>query len=283
MWMVSPTWPLPATRCVWTTLPRRSAHVSPQNWSFSPRLHLRQDIESLMSEGNKSRTVAATNMNEESSRSHAVFNVILTHTLMDLQSGVDTHARTLTQGHSKWRHHSSVPASNPDARREGEQAESGGSGRQRAGSKDGSRRGEAERREQHQQASQIPPSGFNRQITTSPFFFFFFGPSICLCDAFSPPKMASITPFISLSLSLSLCSFRSLSTLGLVISALADQGAGKNKNKFVPYRDSVLTWLLKVRGEQANIVHADPVRKTERNFCLLGQRNVIFCKKKKAS
>lgn len=49
-----------------------------------------QDIESLMSEGNKSRTVAATNMNEESSRSHAVFNVILTHTLMDIQSGVST-------------------------------------------------------------------------------------------------------------------------------------------------------------------------------------------------
>ncbi|KAL2098554.1 hypothetical protein ACEWY4_005034 [Coilia grayii] len=38
---------------------------------------------------------------------------------------------------------------------------------------------------------------------------------------------------------------KSLTTLGLVISALADQGAGKNKTKFVPYRDSVLTWLLK--------------------------------------
>lgn len=47
-----------------------------------------QDIESLMSEGNKSRTVAATNMNEESSRSHAVFNIIITQTLYDLQSGV---------------------------------------------------------------------------------------------------------------------------------------------------------------------------------------------------
>lgn len=48
-----------------------------------------------------------------------------------------------------------------------------------------------------------------------------------------------------------LCFFRrSLSTLGLVISALADQGAGKNKNKFVPYRDSVLTWLLKVQRKQ---------------------------------
>lgn len=42
------------------------------------------------------------------------------------------------------------------------------------------------------------------------------------------------------------CTCRSLTTLGLVISALADQGAGKSKNKFVPYRDSVLTWLLKV-------------------------------------
>lgn len=35
-----------------------------------------------------------------------------------------------------------------------------------------------------------------------------------------------------------------MTTLGLVISALAE--SGKSKNKFVPYRDSVLTWLLKV-------------------------------------
>lgn len=47
-----------------------------------------KDIESLMSEGNKSRTVAATNMNEESSRSHAVFKITLTHTLYDVKSGV---------------------------------------------------------------------------------------------------------------------------------------------------------------------------------------------------
>uniref|UniRef100_A0A4W6DMY7 Kinesin family member 13A n=1 Tax=Lates calcarifer TaxID=8187 RepID=A0A4W6DMY7_LATCA len=46
-----------------------------------------EDIEVLMSEGNKSRTVAATNMNEESSRSHAVFSIIVTQTLYDLQSG----------------------------------------------------------------------------------------------------------------------------------------------------------------------------------------------------
>lgn len=41
-----------------------------------------------MTEGNKSRTVAATNMNSESSRSHAVFTVILTQTLTDTRSGV---------------------------------------------------------------------------------------------------------------------------------------------------------------------------------------------------
>ena len=49
-----------------------------------------QDINNLMSEGNKSRTVAATNMNSESSRSHAVFNIILTQTLTDLQTSVST-------------------------------------------------------------------------------------------------------------------------------------------------------------------------------------------------
>ena len=39
--------------------------------------------------------------------------------------------------------------------------------------------------------------------------------------------------------------FRSLTTLGLVISKLADQASGKGKKDFVPYRDSTLTWLLK--------------------------------------
>ena len=39
---------------------------------------------------------------------------------------------------------------------------------------------------------------------------------------------------------------RSLSTLGRVIAALADLSTGKKKNvSMVPYRDSVLTWLLK--------------------------------------
>ena len=47
-----------------------------------------QDIANLMSEGNKSRTVAATNMNSESSRSHAVFSIIVTQTLIDVASQV---------------------------------------------------------------------------------------------------------------------------------------------------------------------------------------------------
>ena len=51
-------------------------------------LSVGQNIDNLMSEGNKSRTVAATNMNSESSRSHAVFNIILTATMTDTQSGV---------------------------------------------------------------------------------------------------------------------------------------------------------------------------------------------------
>lgn len=47
-----------------------------------------QQIASLIEEGNKSRTVAATNMNAESSRSHAVFNIRLTQALTDLENGV---------------------------------------------------------------------------------------------------------------------------------------------------------------------------------------------------
>lgn len=50
-----------------------------------------QDIDNLMNEGNKSRTVAATNMNSESSRSHAVFNIIVTQTLVDTESMVSLH------------------------------------------------------------------------------------------------------------------------------------------------------------------------------------------------
>ncbi|XP_024909393.1 kinesin-like protein KIF13B isoform X3 [Cynoglossus semilaevis] len=121
-----------------------------------------KDIESLMSEGNKSRTVAATNMNEESSRSHAVFNIILTHTLMDVKSA--------TTG------------------------------------------------ERVSKLNLVDLAGSERAAKTG--------------AAGERLKEGSNIN-------------KSLSTLGLVISALADQGAGKNKSKFVPYRDSTLTWLLK--------------------------------------
>uniref|UniRef100_A0A8C1KS29 Kinesin family member 13A n=1 Tax=Cyprinus carpio TaxID=7962 RepID=A0A8C1KS29_CYPCA len=121
-----------------------------------------EDIESLMSEGNKSRTVAATNMNEESSRSHAVFSVIVTQTLYDLQSG--------------------------------------NSG------------------EKVSKISLVDLAGSERVSKTG--------------AAGERLKEGSNIN-------------KSLTTLGCVISALADQSAGKGKSKFVPYRDSVLTWLLK--------------------------------------
>ncbi|XP_066862814.1 kinesin-like protein KIF13A isoform X7 [Kogia breviceps] len=121
-----------------------------------------EDIESLMSEGNKSRTVAATNMNEESSRSHAVFSIIITQTLYDLQSG--------------------------------------NSG------------------EKVSKVSLVDLAGSERVSKTG--------------AAGERLKEGSNIN-------------KSLTTLGLVISSLADQAAGKGKNKFVPYRDSVLTWLLK--------------------------------------
>ena len=46
------------------------------------------DINDLMEEGNKARTVAATNMNESSSRSHAVFTIIFTQHKHDKASGL---------------------------------------------------------------------------------------------------------------------------------------------------------------------------------------------------
>lgn len=42
-----------------------------------------EDIHDLIDEGNKARTVAATNMNETSSRSHAVFTIFFTQTKQD--------------------------------------------------------------------------------------------------------------------------------------------------------------------------------------------------------
>lgn len=47
-----------------------------------------EQIARLIDEGNKCRTVAATNMNTESSRSHAVFTIRLTQIVSDLDNDV---------------------------------------------------------------------------------------------------------------------------------------------------------------------------------------------------
>ena len=59
-----------------------------------------QEIERLIMEGNAARTVAATNMNAESSRSHAVFNVVLTQTVIDVASGVSGAKVTSRHSHN---------------------------------------------------------------------------------------------------------------------------------------------------------------------------------------
>ncbi|KAG5732272.1 Kinesin-like protein [Termitomyces sp. T112] len=48
------------------------------------------EMMTLMDEGNKARTVAATNMNETSSRSHAVFTLLLTMKRHDVETNMDT-------------------------------------------------------------------------------------------------------------------------------------------------------------------------------------------------
>ncbi|KAK9241194.1 hypothetical protein V1525DRAFT_334826 [Lipomyces kononenkoae] len=48
-----------------------------------------EEIEELMDEGNKARTVAATNMNETSSRSHAVFTLTVTQKTHDVETNMD--------------------------------------------------------------------------------------------------------------------------------------------------------------------------------------------------
>ena len=64
-------------------------------------LHCCQDINDLMSEGNKSRTVACTQMNAESSRSHAVFSIVLTQTQFDplSQASGSPHTTHITHHH----------------------------------------------------------------------------------------------------------------------------------------------------------------------------------------
>lgn len=59
---------------------------------------------------------------------------------------------------------------------------------------------------------------------------------------------------------------RSLTTLGLVISKLADQTSKRN-DKFVPYRDSTLTWLLKDNlGGNSKTVMVATISPAEDNF-----------------
>lgn len=48
------------------------------------------EIQHLMDEGNKARTVAATSMNDTSSRSHAVFTIIVTQRRHDVETSMDT-------------------------------------------------------------------------------------------------------------------------------------------------------------------------------------------------
>lgn len=123
-----------------------------------------KEINDLMSEGNKSRTVAATQMNAESSRSHAVFSIVLTQTNFDPSS-----PSTATEKVAK--------------------------------------------------ISLVDLAGSERVSKTG-----------ALGDRLKEGSNIN----------------KSLSTLGLVISTLADISAGKKaKNAYTPYRDSILTWLLK--------------------------------------
>ncbi|XP_063058073.1 kinesin-like protein KIF1A [Engraulis encrasicolus] len=127
------------------------------------------DIQDLMDSGNKARTVAATNMNETSSRSHAVFNIILTQKRTDLATDNTS--------------------------------------------------------EKVSKISLVDLAGSERADSTG-------------AKGTRLKEGANIN--------------KSLTTLGKVISALAEVDSGTNKNKkkkkvesHIPYRDSVLTWLLR--------------------------------------
>ncbi|XP_034149655.1 kinesin-like protein KIF1A isoform X16 [Esox lucius] len=127
------------------------------------------DIQDLMDSGNKARTVAATNMNETSSRSHAVFNIIFT------QKRHDSETDNTSEKVSK--------------------------------------------------ISLVDLAGSERADSTG-------------AKGTRLKEGANIN--------------KSLTTLGKVISALAEVDSSQNKNKkkkkvesHIPYRDSVLTWLLR--------------------------------------
>ncbi|XP_049442953.1 kinesin-like protein KIF1A isoform X10 [Epinephelus fuscoguttatus] len=127
------------------------------------------DIQDLMDSGNKARTVAATNMNETSSRSHAVFNIIFTQKRHDAETDNTS--------------------------------------------------------EKVSKVSLVDLAGSERADSTG-------------AKGTRLKEGANIN--------------KSLTTLGKVISALAEVDSMSNKNKkkkkvesFIPYRDSVLTWLLR--------------------------------------
>ncbi|XP_042232054.1 kinesin-like protein unc-104 isoform X1 [Homarus americanus] len=127
-----------------------------------------EDIHNLIDEGNKARTVAATNMNETSSRSHAVFTIVLT------QRRNDTTTKLSSERVSK--------------------------------------------------ISLVDLAGSERADSTG-------------AKGTRLKEGANIN--------------KSLTTLGKVISGLAEvankasKPNKRRKTEFIPYRDSVLTWLLR--------------------------------------
>ncbi|XP_073416690.1 kinesin-like protein KIF1C isoform X2 [Dendrobates tinctorius] len=120
------------------------------------------DIADLMDCGNKARTVAATNMNETSSRSHAVFTIVFTQKRHDEMTNLDT--------------------------------------------------------EKVSKISLVDLAGSERADS-------------------SGAKGTRLKEGANIN--------KSLTTLGKVISALAEMQSKKKKSDFIPYRDSALTWLLK--------------------------------------
>ncbi|KAE8591761.1 hypothetical protein XENTR_v10018567 [Xenopus tropicalis] len=126
------------------------------------------DIADLMDAGNKARTVAATNMNETSSRSHAVFTIVFTQKRLDIGTNLST--------------------------------------------------------EKVSKISLVDLAGSERADSTG-------------AKGTRLKEGANIN--------------KSLTTLGKVISALAEvdnctsKSKKKKKTDFIPYRDSVLTWLLR--------------------------------------
>uniref|UniRef100_A0A667WZ89 plus-end-directed kinesin ATPase n=1 Tax=Myripristis murdjan TaxID=586833 RepID=A0A667WZ89_9TELE len=120
------------------------------------------DIADLMDAGNKARTVAATNMNETSSRSHAVFTIVFTQRKHDTETDLST--------------------------------------------------------EKVSKISLVDLAGSERADSTG-------------AKGTRLKEGANIN--------------KSLTTLGKVISALAEVSKKKKKSDFIPYRDSVLTWLLR--------------------------------------